>query len=75
MHNPFFESLNGATEHRQKRVENHSEWGGSNFFTNDNKQTNEVFASIGEGGRKQCPGAGTIVLLLVFFFFLLLLLL
>jgi len=28
-----------------------------------------VFASIGEGGRKQCPGAETIVLLLVFFFF------
>jgi len=41
----------------------------SNFFTNNNKQTNEVFASIGEGGRKQCPGAETIVLLLVFFFF------
>jgi hypothetical protein len=41
----------------------------SNFFTKDNKQTNEVFASIGEGGRKQCPGAETIVLLLVFFFF------
>jgi hypothetical protein len=53
MHNPFFESLNGATEHQQKRVENHDEWGGSNFFTNDNKQTNEVFASIGEGGREK----------------------